>query len=66
MTIVLLTNYAAISYDVDTELTKEELAAAFADGSVLLTLKTGSIVMINPDNVVSLEIKDTPHMKKTS
>lgn len=66
MSITIYTNYLVVSYDIDFPGTKEELASALDEGSVLLNTVdsnkkiTGSI-LVNPLNAVLIEIKDTPH-----
>lgn len=63
MTIVVVTNYAVIAYDIVTELSKEEIAECLVHDSCLFTLKNGNQVLINPNNVVSIELKNTPLSK---
>lgn len=70
MTITIYTNYLVVSYDIDFPGSKEDLAHALDEGSVLLSVYdknkkeiTGSI-LVNPINAVLIEIKDTPHNSK--
>lgn len=63
MRITIVTNYAVIAYDIETEMTKHEVAEALDNGTVLFDLKTGGTALINAMNAVSVEIKDTPLSK---
>ena len=49
-----------ISYDIVFSGTVEELAQALDEGLVLLTTKEGNKVLINPEQAVSIEIKNSP------
>lgn len=63
MRITIVTNYAVIAYDIETEMTKQEVAEALDNGTVLFDLKKGGTVLINSINAISVEIKDTPLSK---
>lgn len=64
MTIVIITNYACVSYDIDTDLSKEEVAHHLEEGMCLFDLKNGTQVIVNAANAVSVELKDTPLEQK--
>ena len=60
MSLIIYTNNIVISYDIVFSGTVEELAQALDEGLVLLTTKEGNKVLINPEQAVSIEIKNTP------
>lgn len=60
MSLIIYTNNIVISYDIVFSGTVEELAQALDEGLVLLTTKEGSKVLINPEQAVSIEIKNSP------
>lgn len=60
MTVTVYTNYLIMTYDVVFHGTKEELAKALDEGPVLLSIKDGGSVFINPINAALIEIKDSP------
>lgn len=60
MTITIYTNYLVVTYNVIFSGSKEELARALDEGSVLLQTKEGSYITINSINASIIEIKDTP------
>ncbi len=66
MSITIYTNYLVVSYDIEFPGTKEELAQALDEGPVLLNVydktahKVSGTILINPNNAVLIEIKDTP------
>lgn len=60
MSLIIYTNNIVISYDIVFGGTVEELAQALDEGLVLLTTKEGNKVLINPEQAVSIEIKNSP------
>lgn len=60
MSLIIYTNNIVISYDIVFSGTVEELAQALDEGLVLLTTKEGNKVLINPEQAVSIEIKNSP------
>lgn len=60
MSLIIYTNNNVISYDIVFSGTVEELAQALDEGLVLLTTKEGNKVLINPEQAVSIEIKNSP------
>lgn len=66
MKVIVYTNYLVAEYDVNFPGTKEDLAKALDEGSVLLDVYdkehkcNEGTVLINPFNAVLIEIKDTP------
>lgn len=60
MLVIIYTNYLVMTYDVVFSGTKEELAKALDEGSVLLSIKGGGQVLINAINTAAIEIKDSP------
>lgn len=60
MSLIIYTNNIVISYDIVFSGTVEELAQALDEGLVLLTTKEGNKVLINPEQTVSIEIKNSP------
>ena len=60
MSLIIYTNNIVISYDIAFSGTVEELAQALDEGLVLLTTKEGNKVLINPEQAVSIEIKNSP------
>lgn len=63
MTIVVVTNYTVISYEILTDLSKEDIAECLVHDSCLFTLQNGNQVLINPNNAVSIELKNPPLSK---
>lgn len=60
MSLIIYTNNIVISYDIVFSGTVEELAQALDEGLVLLTTKEGNKVLINPEQAVAIEIKNSP------
>lgn len=60
MSLIIYTNNIVISYDIVFSGTVEELAQALDEGLVLLTTKEGNKILINPEQAVSIEIKNSP------
>lgn len=60
MSLIIYTNNIVISYDIVFSGTVEELAQALDEGLVLLTTKEGNKVLINPEQAVLIEIKNSP------
>lgn len=60
MSLIIYTNNIVISYDIVFSGTVEELAQALDEGLVLLTTKEGNKVLINPEQAMSIEIKNSP------
>lgn len=60
MSLIIYTNNIVISYDIVFSGTVEELAQALDEGLVLLTTKEGNKVLINLEQAVSIEIKNSP------
>lgn len=58
MDVTIYTNYLVVSYHIIFNGTKEELAQALDEGSVLLSTEEGGSVLINPLNAAVIEIKE--------
>lgn len=58
MDVTIYTNYLVVSYHIIFNGTKEQLAQALDEGSVLLPTEEGGSVLINPLNAAVIEIKE--------